>query len=116
VSVSLCLCRCVCVVVSVSLCLSLCLSLCPCSCVCVVVSRGVRVNTNLLPHLELPFFHDLLREKFEVVGLTDVGQCGNDPFSGVVLVEFDGIPVVGWELVVEVVIALSECQERGEDA
>jgi len=48
--------------------------------------------------------------------LANVEEGGDDPLGRIVLVEFDGVSVVGGEFVVEVVVALAKCQQGCEDA
>lgn len=68
-----------------------------------------------MPHLDLALLDDLVGEYLKVVSLAYVGQCSDDPLCGIVLVELDSVSVVRWELVVEVVITLTKCQDGCED-
>jgi hypothetical protein len=71
---------------------------------------------ELLLHLLDAALLDLVgAELLEVVGETEVLPEGDGPLGRVVLVPFDGVAVVRGELVVEVVVALAEGDERGDD-
>ena len=54
-------------------------------------------------------------ELLQVVGETKLLPGPNGPLRGVILVPFNGVSVIGWELVVEVVVALSESDESGNN-
>jgi hypothetical protein len=54
-------------------------------------------------------------ELLEVAGKTELAPEPDAPFGGIVLVPFDGIAVVAGEFVVEVVVALAEGDECGDD-
>lgn len=50
----------------------------------------------------------------QLVGQTDLLHSPDEPLGRIVLVPFDGIPVVHRKLVVEIVITLPDCNERGD--
>lgn len=54
------------------------------------------------------------KTNLQLVGQTDLLHSPDKPFGRIVLVPLDGIPVVHRELVVEIVIALSDCDKRGD--
>lgn len=54
-------------------------------------------------------------ELLEIVRETKLFVDPDEPLSWVVLVPLDGISVIGWELVVEVVVALSESDESSDN-
>lgn len=43
------------------------------------------------------------------------GHDNNEPLGGVVLVPLDSVAVVHWELMVKVMIAFAECDERSDE-
>lgn len=71
---------------------------------------------KLLLHLLQAALLDLVgAELLEVVGKAHLLPEPDGPFGGVVLVPLDGVAVVGRELVVEVVVALTQRDQRGDD-
>lgn len=54
-------------------------------------------------------------ELLQVGGKAKLGPQPDRPLGGIILVPLDGIPVVGRELVVKVVVALTEGDESGDD-
>jgi hypothetical protein len=69
----------------------------------------------LLQLLETALFDFILLELLEIVGESELLQDPDRPLSRVILMPFDSIAVVGWELVVEVVVAFSEGDESSND-
>lgn len=69
----------------------------------------------LLLLLDAAFFYLVGAELLEVVGQAHLLPQPNAPLGGVVLVPFNGVPVVGGEFVVEVVISFSKSDEGGDD-
>lgn len=69
----------------------------------------------LLELLEAALLDLVLLELLEVVGEAELLAGPDDPLGGVVLVPLDGVAVVRGELVVEVVVALTEGDEGSED-
>lgn len=69
----------------------------------------------LLLLLETSLLNFVGSEGLEVVGHSDLLHGPDEPLGWVVLVPLDGVTVVGWELVVEVVVTLSESNEGGND-
>jgi len=61
-------------------------------------------------HLDFVGWEDL-----QVVGKTEESECADEPFGWVVVVELDSVSVVIGELVMEVVISLSESEESSDD-
>lgn len=57
----------------------------------------------------------VLLELLEVIGEAELLPQPDGPFGGVVLMPFDGVAVVGGELVVEVVVSFAEGDEGGDD-
>lgn len=45
----------------------------------------------------------------------DPGHGGNEPFGRVVLIPFDSVTVVHWELMVEVVVSFTDRHKSGEN-
>jgi hypothetical protein len=68
----------------------------------------------LLELLEPALLDLILLELLEVVGQTELLPDPDGPLRGVVLMPLDGIAVIRWELVVEVVVALAEGDEGGD--
>lgn len=61
-------------------------------------------------------FLDLVgTELLQVVGKTELLPAPDRPLGGVILPPVQGVAVVGGELVVEVVVALTKRHQRGED-
>jgi len=58
-------------------------------------------------HRELTFANFVIRENLQLLGQADLLHSPDEPFGRIILVPFDGIPVVHRKLVVEIVIALS---------
>ena len=56
----------------------------------------------------------VLGELLQVVGQAEQGGHVDDYLSRVVLVPFDGVTVVSWELVVEVVVTFTEGDQSGD--
>ena len=56
----------------------------------------------------------VLGELLQVVGEADLGGTPDEDLGRVVLVPLEGVSVVGWELVVEVVVALAKGDKGGE--
>lgn len=69
----------------------------------------------LLLLLQAALFDLVVAEALQVAGLARLGQQVDGPFRGVVLVPGDGVAVVGRELVVEVVVAFAQRDERRDE-
>lgn len=69
----------------------------------------------LLLLLDAAFFDFIGAELLEVVGEAELLHGPDEPLGGVILVPLNGIAVVGWKLVVEVVVALAEGDQGGDD-
>ena len=69
----------------------------------------------LLLLLDTAFLDLVGTELLQVVGETELLPAPDRPFGGVVLPPVQGVAVIGWELVVEIVVALTECHQCGED-
>jgi len=65
-------------------------------------------------HRELAFSNFIIRETLQLVGQTKYLHSLDEPLGWVVLVPFDGVPVVHRELVVEIMITLSD-GDKGSD-
>jgi len=65
-------------------------------------------------HCELTLFDFVLREDLKVRSKADELHGCDEPLGGVILVPLDGIAVVHWELVMEIMVTLSEGDKRGE--
>ena len=57
----------------------------------------------------------VLRKFFQVVSQTDLGCTPDEDLGWVVLVPLEGVSVIGWELVVEVVVALTKGDKGSEE-
>ena len=79
------------------------------------VKLGALLVEFLLLLLHAALFDLVGLELLEVVGEADLLGEPDGPLGRVVLVPFDGVAVVGWELVVEVVVAFAEGDEGGDD-
>ena len=66
-------------------------------------------------HGELTFPDLVLRENFEVASQSKLGTNPNEPLRGVILVPLDGIPIVHGELMMEVVVALTDGDECSDE-
>lgn len=66
-------------------------------------------------HGELTFHNLVLREHLEMAGQTEFLTRGDEPLGRVVLVPLDRVPVIHGELMVEVVVAFADGDERGDD-
>lgn len=69
----------------------------------------------LLELLDTALLDLVLTELLEVVGEAELLPDPDGPLGRIILVPLDGISVVGGELVVEVVVSLSESDKGGED-
>lgn len=69
----------------------------------------------LLLLLHAALFDLVLLELLEVESQPHLLPAPNRPFGGVVLVPFDGVAVIGGELVVKIVVTLAEGDKRGDD-
>lgn len=75
----------------------------------------LRLPQLLQLHGELALLDLVIGEDFEVAGETKPGADRDEPLGGVVLVPLNGVTVVHGELVVEVVVALTNRSERGDE-
>lgn len=66
-------------------------------------------------HCKLTLFDFVLREDLKVRSKAKELHACDEPLGGVILVPLDGVAVVHWELVMEIVVTLSEGDKRGED-
>lgn len=66
-------------------------------------------------HCELTFFDFVLREDLEVRSKADKLHGCDKPLGGIILIPLDGIAIVHGELVMEVMVTLSEGDKRGEN-
>ena len=66
-------------------------------------------------HCELTFLDFVLREDLEVRSKADELHGCDEPLGGIILIPFDGIAIIHWELVMEVMVTLSEGDKRGEN-
>ena len=66
-------------------------------------------------HCELTFLDFVLREDLEVRSKADELHGCDEPLGGVILIPLDSIAIVHWELVMEVMVTLSEGDKRGEN-
>ena len=65
-------------------------------------------------HGELALFDLVLREHLEMRGEAEGLHRPYEPFRRIVLVPLDGVAVVSWELVVEVVIPFADGDKRSD--
>jgi hypothetical protein len=79
------------------------------------VKLGALLVKLLLLLLETALLNLVRAELLEVVGETHLLPCPDRPLGGVILVPLDGVAVVGGELVVEVVVALTKSDESSDD-
>ena len=63
-------------------------------------------------HSELALGNFILREHVKMRGQPDCSAPGNEPLGGIELVPPDSVPVVHWELVMEVVVPFAEGYQR----
>ena len=69
------------------------------------------VRESLRRHKYFISYGDVIRDEetnLQLVGQADLFHSPDEPFGGIVLVPLDGIPVVHGELVMEIVITLSD--------
>ena len=66
-------------------------------------------------HCQLTLAYFIIWETLEVRSQTEPRHAGNEPFGRVVLIPFDGITIVHWELMVKVVVPFADGDESGED-
>lgn len=66
-------------------------------------------------HGELALADLVLGEHLEVAGEAEFGAHPDEPLRRVVLIPPDGVAVVHWELVVEIVVALADGDQRGDE-
>ena len=81
--------------------------------------KSIQRNTPIEPgalHIELllllldtTFFDLVGTELLQVIGKTELLPNPDRPLGGVVLPPIQGVAVVGWEFMVEIVVALAEC-------
>jgi len=76
---------------------------------------GLLLHDLLLNHLKLTLTDLVIGEGLQVRGETKEGAGGDQPFGRVVLVEADRISVVLRELMVEVVVTLTESHEGSDE-
>ena len=69
----------------------------------------------LLELLDTALLDLVLSELLEVIGHGELLPDPDGPLGGVILVPLDGVSVIGGELVVEVVVSLTEGNESGDD-
>lgn len=79
------------------------------------LERVLRAAQLLELHRELALLHLVVREHLEVAREPDLLRGPDEPLCRVVLVPAYGVPVVHRELVVEVVVALADGDERGDE-
>lgn len=79
------------------------------------VEGGALLVELLLELLDTALFDLVGAELLEVVGQASPLPQDNHPLGRVVLPPLNGVSVIGRELVVEVVVALTEGDERGDD-
>lgn len=79
------------------------------------VEVGALLVKLLLELLDTALLDFVGAELLEIVGEAELAPEPDAPLGGVILVPLDGIAVVGGELVVEVVVALAEGDESGDD-
>ena len=72
------------------------------------VKFGSLLVKFLLKLLETTLFDFILSELLEVESQAKLLPCPDSPFGRIVLEPFNGIAVIGWEFVVEVVITFSQ--------
>ena len=65
-------------------------------------------------HRKLPFADLVVGEDLEVAGESELLHGPNEPLGRVILVPLDSVTVVHGELMVEVVIAFADGDERGD--
>ena len=65
-------------------------------------------------HCELPLLDLIVGEDLEMRSKAYELHGCNEPLGGIILVPLDGVAVVHWELVVEVVVTLSEGDKRSQ--
>jgi len=56
----------------------------------------------------------VMETDLQLVGQTELFHRPDEPFGRVVLVPLDGVSIVHWELVVEIVVTLSDGNEGGD--
>jgi hypothetical protein len=79
------------------------------------VEFGTLLVELLLKLLDTAFFDLVGAELLQVIGESKLLTGPDGPLGGVVLVPFDGVAVVGGELVVEVVVTFAESDQSGDD-
>jgi hypothetical protein len=85
-----------------------------------VVRAGRPIKTHRLLveplqfHCELTLFDFILREDLKVGSKAEELHGCDEPLGGVILIPLDGIAVIHWELVMEIMVTLSEGDECGE--
>ena len=66
-------------------------------------------------HCELTFLDFVLREDLEVRSKANELHDCDEPLGWIILIPLDGIAIVHWELVMEVMVTLSEGDKRGKN-
>ncbi len=79
------------------------------------VEGGTLLIKLLLELLEAALMNLVGLELFQIVGETKLRPDPDGPLGWVVLVPGDGIAIIGWKLVVEVVVSLTKCGDGGDE-
>lgn len=79
------------------------------------IKLGASLVEFLLALLHLAFFDFVLLELLQVVGQTQLLPNPDGPFGGIVLMPFDGVAIVGWELMMKIVVAFTQSHQRRDD-
>lgn len=79
------------------------------------VEGGALLVELLLQLLHTAFFDFVGTELFEVIGKTKHLPGVDSPLGRIILPPLNGVSVVGWELVVEIVVALTKGDKRCDD-
>jgi hypothetical protein len=66
-------------------------------------------------HCQLTLADFVIREGLEMRSKADPKHGSDEPFGWVILVPFDGVTVVHWELMMEVMVSLADGNESGEN-
>ena len=78
------------------------------------VELGTLLVKLLLELLNTTLLDLVGAELLQIIGETAELPERNGPLGGIILVPLDSIAVVGWELVVEVVVTLAECDQSSD--
>lgn len=75
----------------------------------------MRLAKFLKLHGELALAHFILREDFEMASEAKFFHCRDEPLGRVILVPLDGVAVVHWKLMMEVMVTFTNGNESSNE-